>query len=57
MDLHLISYFIGILIVFGSHIFILSTPDMKMNVHAYINLLGAMLIAYYFMNKEGYIKF
>jgi hypothetical protein len=28
-----------------------------MNSHAVMNLVGASLIAYYFMNKEGFIKF
>ena len=59
MDHHLISYYIGILIVFGTHIFMLvkgMKPD-QVNAHASINLIGGILIAYYFMNKENYIKF
>jgi len=55
MDFHLIAYYIGIAIVFVSHIYIVVKSGM--NAHAGINLLGASLIAYYFMNKEGFIKF
>lgn len=57
---HLLAYYIGIFIVFISHIYSLVFPDkpaMSMKVHAYINVLAAILIAYYFMNKENYIKF
>jgi hypothetical protein len=58
MDAHLIAYYIGILIVFGTHIYILtSVSDEKMKMHAYINIFGAMLVAYYFMHKEQFIQF
>ncbi len=56
MDIHLIFYFIGIAIVFASHIMMLpGSPGMRN--HALLNLFAATCIAYYFMNKEGYIHF
>lgn len=61
MDLHLISYYIGIFVVFASHIYLLTmSKDMSsdmMKIHSYVNIIAASLIAYYFMNKEGFIKF
>ena len=56
MDIHLIFYFIGIAIVFTSHIMMLGSSGGARN-HAYLNLFAAACIAYYFMNKEGYIHF
>jgi len=56
MDIHLIFYFIGIAIVFASHLMVLNgSPGMRN--HAILNLFAAACIAYYFMNKEGYIHF
>ena len=52
MDIHLISYYIGIFIVFTTHIYMLiisSSNDMK--IHSILNIMGAIFIAYYFMNK------
>lgn len=59
MNLHLISYYIGIFIIFFSQIYILVTnPSPKMiPYYAYLNIFGAFLIAYYFMNKEKFIYF
>lgn len=56
MDKHLLAYFIGIAIVFGSHI-MMAIQSRGTNKHAMINIVAACLIAYYFMNKQGYIQF
>ena len=55
MDIHLILYFIGISIVLLSHLLMLQIPAARS--HALVNLFAAACIAYYFMNKEGYIHF
>lgn len=59
IDLHLISYYIGIFIVFSSHIYMLynHSQDTMLRNHSIINLVGALMIAYYFTNKEGMIQF
>jgi len=59
MDIHLVSYYIGIFIVFLSNIYVvIYKPSYKTIIYnAYINILGAFLIAYYFMHKEEFIKF
>jgi uncharacterized MnhB-related membrane protein len=58
-DQHLISYYIGITIVFASHVYLLSEKklDNKLVAHGVVNLVAAMLIAYYFLHKEQFIKF
>lgn len=55
MNSHLLTYYIGISIVFLSHIYLAVTKGMSS--HALLNIFGGVLIAYYFMNKEGFIKF
>jgi hypothetical protein len=55
MDRHLLVYYIGIMIVFITHILMLTQN--KMVPHSIINLFAACCIAYYFMNKEGFIHF
>lgn len=57
--MHLLAYYIGIIIVFGSHAYMLYSPNQPlttMTSHAYINIVASLLIAYYFMAKENYIS-
>jgi hypothetical protein len=54
---HLTSYYIGISIVFVTHIFLLLTKNSVPVGHSLINLLAGILIAYYFTNKEEIINF
>jgi hypothetical protein len=55
MDKHLIAYYVGIFIVFATHLLMyLKNPSMR--AHSLINLVGAAAIAYYFMWREGYIR-
>jgi len=58
INIHLIAYYAGIVIVFFSHIYTLvNNPTDMMKYHSYINIFAALLIAYYFMNKEEFISF
>jgi len=61
MNIHLVSYYIGILLIFITHFVMLVLPkamsQTQLRVHAIINIVAAIMIAYYFMNKENYIKF
>jgi hypothetical protein len=57
MESILISYYIGIFIVFASHIYMLMNKiNMDMKIHSYLNIFAGLCIAYYFMTKEGYLK-
>jgi len=56
MDIHLVFYYLGISIIFLSHITMAMNPG-PMRIHAYVNLFAAACIAYYFMNKEEFIHF
>jgi len=54
MDIHLICYYIGIFIVFSSHAYTLfNSKDKDMINHSWLNIFAALLIAYYFMDKEN----
>lgn len=59
--LHLASYYIGIAIVFLTHlymVFLVEKMDRKeILIHSILNIIGAIAIAYYFMNKEKFISF
>ena len=53
MNIHLVFYFLGISIVFLSHLIMLGgSPGARS--HALTNIFAGCCIAYYFMNKEGY---
>ncbi len=60
MDKHLIAYYVGILIIFITHIYMLADSQVVMmsaKEHAVANLLAGAMVAYYFMNRERYINF
>lgn len=60
MDKHLLAYYLGIVIIIGSHGYMLMYPNnpmTSMSQHTYLNLFAALCIAYYFTSKEGIIKF
>jgi hypothetical protein len=53
MEIHLVSYYIGIFIIFTSHAYsIFNSKDEYMIKHSWLNIFGALLIAFYFMDKE-----
>lgn len=56
---HLILYYIGIFIVFASHVYMLMAEmkQSQMVGHAILNLVAGVFIAYYFLNKENKITF
>lgn len=59
MNTYLLSYYVGIFIVFFSHAYTLYSPSkplMSMKSHSCINLAAVVLIAYYFMHKEHFIQ-
>jgi len=56
VDVHLVSYYIGISIIFLTHIFMLfQMPSMRM--HSVVSLLAGLMIAYYFMFREKIINY
>jgi len=60
MEQHLLAYAVGITIIFGSHAYMLYAPNKPLSTmeqHCYVNILAVLLIAYYFMYKEGYINY
>lgn len=59
MDKHLLSYYMGILIVLLTHVYLLTVPNKKHNLvlHSLLNILAVAMIAYYFMNKEKMVNF
>jgi hypothetical protein len=53
MEIHLISYYIGILIIFFTNLYIIfNNKDQTVINYSYLNIFGALLIAFYFMDKE-----
>lgn len=62
MEQHLLAYYIGILIVFCSHAYMLYDPIQSaklitMEQHCYVNILAACLIIYYFLFSTKQIDF
>ena len=56
MNIHLVFYYIGIAIIFFTHLFMVFKSG-GIRSHAVLNLFAAACIAYYFMFREGYIQF
>lgn len=59
MERHTISYYLGILIIFGTHIYLLINPNQTadaMVIHSYANLVAGLLVAYYFMYSKELIR-
>ena len=57
MNIHLVFYYLGISIIFLSHIGMLFNKSPGARTHAAVNLFAAACIAYYFMDKEKFIHF
>ena len=57
MDRHIVFYYLGIAIIFFSHIGMLFSQSAGARTHAAVNLFAGACIAYYFMNKERFIQF
>ena len=60
MESHLLAYFIGIILLFGVNIYVLVQPQetyITAKQNTFINLLASCLVGYYFVFKEGYVKF
>lgn len=58
---HLASYTIGISVIILTHFYLLSIQttmsETDTEIHSYINLIAAFMIAYYFLYNEKYIEF
>jgi hypothetical protein len=52
-----VFYYLGISIIFFSHIGMLFNKSAEARMHAAANLFAGACIAYYFMNKEKFIQF
>jgi lipid-A-disaccharide synthase-like uncharacterized protein len=53
MEIHLVSYYIGILIIFFTNLYIIfNNKDQTVINYSYLSIFGALLIAFYFMDKE-----
>ena len=60
----LITYYIGIAVVFLTHLYMIISAIIAkkfsfrnpMIIHSIINIAAALMIAFYFMVKEKYIK-
>jgi hypothetical protein len=59
MDIHLVSYYIGIIVLFLFNISLLfgSWSYKYVKYYSVVNIMAALLIAYYFMYKEKFISF
>lgn len=60
MNKHIFSFYLGLFIVFGSHLYMLLKPDspiMSMKAHAYFNIFAGLLLIYYFLYMQKYIAF
>ncbi len=54
-----LAYYIGITIVFATHLYIIWSGGMPMSqsiAHSYLNLAAAFMIAYSFVSDKGYLK-
>jgi hypothetical protein len=53
MEIHLVSYYIGILIIFFTNLYIIfNNKDQTVINYSYLNIFGTLLIGFYFMDKE-----
>lgn len=57
MEHHIIAFYIGFLMIFVSHVYVLHMPYLPlftMKQHCYFNIIGSLLMVYYFIFKEKY---
>lgn len=59
LDQHLVAYYIGIAVILLANIYFLinEKPLLEGAWLGYAHLVAVACIAYYFMHKEGFIKF